>query len=418
MSNPLNVTNIPSPRAPVVDPRTGLISTEWYRFFLNLFELTGSGSDATTLSDLQLGPPPFNIDLSDLPDGDVHGPNSATDNALVRFDGTTGKYIQNGVITENDLGSLSNILSQSFADGTAQTVAAGKFWYNGTKGSWNAGMGGGNITQQIGEELFIYGKASAAITDSPLQAVYKTGTVGASGVVTFAPTVSGITDPDQILGIATESIALNGFGRITTHGVVHGITTDGTAFGETWADNDDIWYNPVTGGLTKTKPSAPNMKMMIGTVISAGSGGSGSFFVNLGASSSLGGTDSNVQLGVLANNDLLQYYSTGGYWRNVPVTAIGHGDITTKTADFTVADNEAWLINNKSGSTCTVTLPSASINTNRMLMFLNYQAQTVVSASSNVVPLIGGAAGTAILSNVIGDSCTLVSNGTSWVMTQ
>ena len=37
----------------------------------------------------------------------------------------------------------------------------------------------------------------------------------------------------------------------------------------------------------------------------------------------------------------------------------------TKTADFTVADNETWLINNKSGSTCTVTLPSASAYSGR-----------------------------------------------------
>lgn len=39
--------------------------------------------------------------------GDVVGPGSATDNALARFDGTTGKLIQNGVITEDDTGNLS-----------------------------------------------------------------------------------------------------------------------------------------------------------------------------------------------------------------------------------------------------------------------------------------------------------------------
>ena len=39
--------------------------------------------------------------------GDVTGPGSSTDNALVRFDGATGKLIQNGVITEDDTGNLS-----------------------------------------------------------------------------------------------------------------------------------------------------------------------------------------------------------------------------------------------------------------------------------------------------------------------
>lgn len=54
----LNVTNITPPRVPLVDERTGLISREWYRFFLNLFTLTGSGASAATLEDLQLAPGP------------------------------------------------------------------------------------------------------------------------------------------------------------------------------------------------------------------------------------------------------------------------------------------------------------------------------------------------------------------------
>lgn len=90
----------------------------------------------------------------------------------------------------------------------------------------------------------------------------------------------------------------------------------------------------------------------------------------------------------------------------------------TKTADFTVAATDIWLINNKTGSTCTATLPAASSWSGRVLRFLNYQAQTVVSASSNVVPLTGGSAATSILLASIGDSATLVSDGTNWLMTQ
>jgi hypothetical protein len=90
----------------------------------------------------------------------------------------------------------------------------------------------------------------------------------------------------------------------------------------------------------------------------------------------------------------------------------------TKTADFTVAATDLWLINNKSGSTCTATLPTASSYSGRILHFQNYQAQTLVSASSNVVPLAGGAAGTSILLASTGDSATLVSDGTNWLMTQ
>jgi hypothetical protein len=52
-----NITNIPSARVDFIDQRTGLMSREWYRFFLNLFNLTGAGNNPTSLDDLQVGPP-------------------------------------------------------------------------------------------------------------------------------------------------------------------------------------------------------------------------------------------------------------------------------------------------------------------------------------------------------------------------
>jgi TolA-binding protein len=51
------LTNITPPRVPLLDPKTNLISREWYRFFLNLFVLTGSGQNTASLTDLQVGPP-------------------------------------------------------------------------------------------------------------------------------------------------------------------------------------------------------------------------------------------------------------------------------------------------------------------------------------------------------------------------
>jgi hypothetical protein len=97
---------------------------------------------------------------------------------------------------------------------------------------------------------------------------------------------------------------------------------------------------------------------------------------------------------------------------------MGVGAPVTKTADFTVADGEIWYINNKSGSTCTVTLPAASSWTGRTLTFKNMQAQTLVSASSNVVPIDSTTAGTAILLAVVGNWATMVSDGTNWIIMQ
>ena len=63
MTSPPNITQITPPRVPLIDPRSGLIAREWYRFFLNLYTKT-SGS-ALSLEDLQLGPE-SNADVSQI----------------------------------------------------------------------------------------------------------------------------------------------------------------------------------------------------------------------------------------------------------------------------------------------------------------------------------------------------------------
>lgn len=60
--------------------------------------------------------------------GDVNGPSSSTDNALVRFDGATGKLVQNSVGVLSDAGILTGVGVQSrvvaIADSTSITVNA------------------------------------------------------------------------------------------------------------------------------------------------------------------------------------------------------------------------------------------------------------------------------------------------------
>ena len=87
-----------------------------------------------------------------------------------------------------------------------------------------------------------------------------------------------------------------------------------------------------------------------------------------------------------------------------------------KAADFAVADNETFLVNNKSGSACVVTLPAAASWTGRILVIKTIQAQAVNSASSNVIPANSNTAGTAIVTNTAGNWAMLVSNGTAWVV--
>ena len=114
--------------------------------------------------------------------------------------------------------------------------------------------------------------------------------------------------------------------------------------------------------------------------------------------------DSNGDVGIGTASPVNKLEIVGSFGRGAPVT---------KTANFTLADTENWLIVNQ-GSTCTVTLPAASSWTGREFSIKTIQAFAVVSISSNVIPRIGGAAGTAILPATDGAWATLVSNGTDW----
>jgi hypothetical protein len=234
--SPLNVTSIPAPRTPLTDPATGLLSREWYRFFFNLFNLTGGGSNPTSLEDLQIGPPFATVD---------------------------------------EITNSTDIKIQGFATSPSQDA----------------------LLAQIAE----------------LQKQVQAAELNAESLFNFL--LSQLTQlSKQVDGLESQPVA------------------DAGAVSAAFA------------GLN-----------------------------------------------------------------TIPIT---------KTADFTVGLGEVWIINNKSGSTCTVTLPTASSYSGRVLTFQNYQTQLLVSASSNVVPLGGGAAGTAILDAVAGNWATLVSDGTNWVMMQ
>jgi hypothetical protein len=93
----------------------------------------------------------------------------------------------------------------------------------------------------------------------------------------------------------------------------------------------------------------------------------------------------------------------------------GTGAPVTKTGNFTLAATENNVIINNGAST-TVTLPAASSFTGREVTFKTIQAQTLVSASSNVVLRTDTATGTGILAATDGAWATIVSDGTNWVL--
>lgn len=381
------ITQIPAPRVPIVDPQTGLIHREWYRFFYNLYNIAGTGTSSISTVDLALAPVPQFTDGGGgtapvvIEEVDIGPP----------FPPIPGEFENKA--PQPDLGTFAalqqaNLPWTTFArnPGPAPfTVPGTVYWDNEDRSKTLAVVmeDTGDIVQDIGEETFYRVKADSTITKG--QVVMFTGSLGASGGLKAAP-ATGLTaaQVETIMGVATQNMATNAWGYVTWFGEIKGIDTRGLSDGG-WVDGTILYYNPaVAGGLTKTRPSLPNPIVYVAAVVHAAL--NGILFVR-------------------------------------PTYENGTGEIVTtppytKTADFTVADGETWIINNKSGATCTVTLPTASTHTGRVITFQNYQAQNLVSASANVIPQGGGAAQTGILLNIAGNWATLVSNGTNWVIMQ
>jgi len=74
-----------------------------------------------------------------------------------------------------------------------------------------------------------------------------------------------------------------------------------------------------------------------------------------------------------------------------------------------------WYVNINQSSTVTITLPSASGNTNKTLVIKNTGSGAVNSQSTNIEPLNSTSLTDAILVSGGGKYATLVSNGTNWI---
>lgn len=177
-------------------------------------------------------------------------------------------------------------------------------------------------------------------------------------------------------------------------------------------------YSTVAAAAGADQPTPPpiltQMAILLGRII-VGTGAATASEIDSAFTSVFAGTaitDHNSLAGLQGGTTAQYYHLTSDKYSQIT------GAPVTKTADFSLASTEAWVINNKSGSTCTVTLPAASSWSGRTVTFQNHQAQTLVSASSNVVPLGGGSAGTAILDAVAGNWCTIVSDGSNWIIMQ
>ena len=303
----LNITNIPAPRVPFLDERTGLMSREWYRFFLNLFILTGSGSNPTTLDELQIGPPNPQ-DLTELliqinqnvapqyedQSGDflktldtaqlmsmmsqfanaeaaiqgaylqppqlpvdgvyVVGPGSSTDNAVARFDGTTGKLIQNSVTIIDDTGAATGFTtfaaSTSVTTPTVQASNSAGLSLKNSSGTTqiNTGAGGGdNVSINVSTNL---NGVNAQIDISPTGTGHVHIKPSGTGSIEIAPTNVGTIDNMTIGATAPKN---GSFVDLSVTGTLSFDAAQGTAgqvLTSAGSGATPTWTTPTTGTVT------------------------------------------------------------------------------------------------------------------------------------------------------------------------
>lgn len=90
--------------------------------------------------------------------------------------------------------------------------------------------------------------------------------------------------------------------------------------------------------------------------------------------------------------------------------------VINSAAAYTVLSTDNTIRNSFAGVT-TLTLPAVASSNGRRLRAVVLTANTVVSATANVVPRAGGAASTAILAAGAGNWADLECDGISWLLT-
>lgn len=195
--------------------------------------------------------------------------------------------------------------------------------WNRDDGTMDVGLYGGSVLQ-VGQETMFYSKNTSGSLIANGTPVMFTGTVGASGKLTFGLAVAdGSIPADYMMGVTTQDIDDNAFGYVTAFGLVRGFNTTGAPYGEVWADGDLLYFDPATPGTwTNIQPAAPNINVPVAVVINAGGGGSGSIFVRMKVSESLNRLQDVYINGTPSDFDVLIYDATQSRWENKPASAV------------------------------------------------------------------------------------------------
>jgi hypothetical protein len=238
-----------------------------------------------------------------------------------------------------------------------------------------------NTILKVGQDDLWYVKNQTGSTIPKGTAVMAVGTLGASGRILVAPMVSnGTISPKYLLGVTAEAIPNGIDGYVLAKGKLRQINTSA------YTDGQVLWCSPtVPGALTATEPQAPNLKLPIAFVVNAANNGTLAIRTTAGATLS---EDNQVQLGTLANNDVLTYISANGRWQNVPIgnlaATLAFRTIAVSGQFSIVADSAADTLTVAAGTGVTITT-NAGTDTLTITNSAPDQVVSITGAGTSVV---------------------------------
>lgn len=265
--------------------------------------------------------------------GDVVGPSSATDNAIARFNTTTGKLIQNSVVTVSDTGAIAGVTALGTPDyidfDTTPTVtnAVGRLYWNNTQNTLAVGLTSA-ISADVGQTMYARATNAESTTISKGQAVYMFSATGNRVSVKLANNTSDTTSA-KTFGLAAEDITAGGTGMIICQGVLDGLNLGSYTAG------DSVYLGATAGALTATKPYAPNHLVYIGTVERANNG-NGQIYVRVQNGYELDELH-NVSAQNPSNGQVLIYNESTSLWTKNTITAGTGISVTNGAGSITIA---------------------------------------------------------------------------------
>lgn len=261
-----NISQITPPRVPLVDLKTGNITREWYRFIGQLFDAVGGSGENLSLEDLQVAPPAtdYSNEIGALEGVQELPPAADYANEFSELDGLQKQ-------PQQQLGTLAavdedNVRKIGFAvypspDPGGNSAAVGTAWWSPFDDTLMLQHNGG-VRQQIGEETYmrVVNHTGTTIPNGTVVGFYG---VNGDQLIEVVPFIADGTMPSlYLIGMTTEEIADAAVGRVTVWGRVRDLDT--TA----WTEGDVLYASPtVAGGLTATKPTAPNFSLPLAAVL-------------------------------------------------------------------------------------------------------------------------------------------------------